>query len=123
MHGADINKYINSERTTTIDSRGNFAELEPWDEEKVDIRARELGIEMNDFHWEVLVYLREHFLIHGQVKSARLLVEELGRAFADEGGRRFLYQLFPGGPVTQGCYLAGVPLPPHASDPSFGSVE
>lgn len=123
MHGADINKFIDSGRLSGIDIEGRFVDLEPWSEGEVMARAKALGVELTDEHWEVLVYIREHYIIHGQVESSRLLVKELGEAFADEGGRRYLYGLFPGGPVTQGCPIAGVPLPNHHSDASFGSFE
>jgi tRNA 2-thiouridine synthesizing protein E len=123
MHGADINKYIESGRLSGIDIEGNFDDLAPWSEAEVGTRAHELGIELTEAHWELLVYLREHYIIHGPVESAQRLARELGEAFKDEGGRRYLYGLFPGGPVSQGSYIAGVPLPPHHNDRSFGSIE
>jgi len=36
--------------------------------------------------------------------------------------RQELYQLFPDGPVREGCKLAGLPIPDNSSNPSFGSV-
>jgi tRNA 2-thiouridine synthesizing protein E len=35
---------------------------------------------------------------------------------------RHLYMLFPGGPVAQGCRVAGLPVPAGAVDRGFGSV-
>ena len=122
MYGVDINKFIDHGRLRGIDLGGNFVNLETWSGEEVTARADALGIELSDAHWEVLVYLREHYIIHGQVESTRHLSKELGEAFADEGGRRYLYGLFPGGPVAQGSYIAGVPLPAHSRDRSFGTT-
>jgi tRNA 2-thiouridine synthesizing protein E len=44
-------------------------------------------------------------------------------AYADQWERNFLFSLFPRGPVTQGCRLAGLPAPSGNVDPSFGSVH
>jgi tRNA 2-thiouridine synthesizing protein E len=51
------------------------------------------------------------------------LTRDLERDFADAGGRRYLYQLFPRGPIAQACRLAGLPLPHGTISPSFGSVH
>jgi tRNA 2-thiouridine synthesizing protein E len=36
---------------------------------------------------------------------------------------KFLYKLLPGGPVSQGCRLAGLEPPAGSTDPGFGSVQ
>jgi tRNA 2-thiouridine synthesizing protein E len=51
------------------------------------------------------------------------MTRELEQDFAEAGGRRFLYTLFPGGPLAQGCKLAGLPLPQGTLNRSFGSVH
>src|SRR5574341_927751 len=46
----------------------------------------------------------------------------LDEKFHRQGGIRRLYLLFPGGPVAQGCPLAGLKAPAGATDRGFGSV-
>jgi tRNA 2-thiouridine synthesizing protein E len=50
-------------------------------------------------------------------------MRELDQEFAAEGGRRYLYDLFPRGPILQASRIAGLPLPPGTLDRSFGSVH
>ncbi|HCA26265.1 MAG TPA: hypothetical protein DEP05_01200 [Betaproteobacteria bacterium] len=79
-------------------------------------------MELTERHWEILYFLREYYARHGVASSARILLKALEDRFCAGTGKRRLYKLFPGGPVTQGGKITGRPLPPHHSDPSFGSV-
>jgi len=54
--------------------------------------------------------------------NARELHDALEERFHSRGGMKFLYDLFPGGPVTQGCRLAGLEPPAGSHEEGFGSV-
>ncbi len=123
MTNADINKYILNERAVERDPEGYMFDLPPWDASVAEKLAAEEGIVLTDEHWEVVQFLRERFRHQGQVKSGRVLADELDSAFHGRGGSRYLYGLFPNGPVAQGSRIAGLPLPAYTTDPSFGSAE
>lgn len=96
---------------------------EDWTEQQALQAAKEEGIEMTDAHWEVIYFLRNHCKAKGASCSARHVIKALSERFADRGGKRYLYRLFPHGPVYQACKIAGLPLPPSTTDLSFGSVH
>lgn len=97
--------------------------VEPWDRDIAAARAKEVGIDkLTDAHWEVVKFLRERFHEKGQVEHARDLHPIMAEKWAAQGGMKYLYRLFPNGPVHQGSYIAGVPEPHDATDPSFGTV-
>ncbi len=98
-------------------------EQETWSEEEAERIAREEGIQLTDDHWEVIRFLRDYYQEHGQPKYAREVLEALEERFAEKGGRKYLYQLFPKGPVNQGTRIAGLPHPLYTVDPSFGTAE
>jgi tRNA 2-thiouridine synthesizing protein E len=60
--------------------------------------------------------------LHGPALHARYLLDPLAEKFAKQGGRKYLYLLFPGGAVTQGSRIAGLPVPKDSVDPSFGTA-
>jgi len=91
-----------------------------WRDE-TEARARAAGIELTPPHWEVIEFLREQCDADRAAK-AHLLAMALEERFAAQGGRRYLLELFPKGPVAQGCALAGLPVPAYAADASFGAV-
>jgi tRNA 2-thiouridine synthesizing protein E len=83
------------------------------------------GLQLEDAHWEAVRALQEFFDRHRDDPSinSRALHDALEEHFHAEGGIKYLYSLFPGGPVTQGCRLAGLEAPAGSSDTGFGSVQ
>ncbi|CAG0124413.1 Sulfurtransferase TusE [Rhodocyclaceae bacterium] len=119
----DIGKFIRYERLDSTDPEGNLFELGSWTPKKALQLAAEEGITLTDEHWEVITSLRERYRKYGSAMNAQDLGRELEEEFSSEQGRRSLYELFPGGPVTQGCRIAGLPVPSGSVDTSFGSVR
>jgi tRNA 2-thiouridine synthesizing protein E len=95
---------------------------EGWTEASAAGLAREEGIELTSAHWEVVRALQEYFT-RNETPHVRELHDALDEKFHSQGGIKYLYGLFPGGPVAQGCRLAGLQPPAGAIDKSFGSVQ
>ena len=117
---ADINKIITRIDADSPQLADRELDLQGWDEAQGQLNAAQEDIEMSDPHWEVVHFLREHYLKHGPAKSGRELSDIMDKQFAGQGGRKHLRRLFPEGPVTQGMRIAGLPLPPHTEDEGFG---
>ncbi|MBD3610286.1 MAG: TusE/DsrC/DsvC family sulfur relay protein [Gammaproteobacteria bacterium] len=92
----------------------------PWDHEVATTLAKEVGISMSDKHWELVDLLRHHYEELGAVEYARDLSGMLDQRYQSQGGLRYLYSLFPGGPITQASKIAGLPVPKDSSNNSFG---
>lgn len=97
-----------------------ITQFKSWDRQQAIDMAKEMGISLTDAHWQVIGFIRTYFANAGELRHARILSEELAERFSEEGGAKYLFQLFPGGPVSQGCRLAGIQTPKDASDSSFG---
>ncbi len=92
-----------------------------WNRDKSIALAKNEGIKLTDEHWNVIVYLRKQYLKHGLPRFARTTARALNKRFAAQGGNKYLYSLFAGGPVTQGSRLASLRKPAGATDISFGT--
>jgi TusE/DsrC/DsvC family sulfur relay protein len=117
------NGFTNSGGLERSDMQGHWAELAHWSPLVANRLADADGLTLDEEHWQVIYYLREHFRVLGPDWTARRVTQSLGRDFAEAGGRRYLYQLFPRGPLVQGCHLAGLPVPHGTLSASFGSVH
>jgi tRNA 2-thiouridine synthesizing protein E len=95
-----------------------------WTLELARKTAQQEGLEMVEERWELVRALQEYYKRHtdGGV-NLRELHDALDERFHSQGGIKYLYQLFPGGPVSQGCRIAGLMAPPGAADTGFGSVS
>ena len=118
----DINKLVTQESADAA-MRGHLVELEPWSEDMAMRMARADGLELSDDHLAIIRYLRDCFADHGDTVNARTLSKALEDEFAGLGGHKFLYNLFPLGPISQASRYAGLPMPPGTFDPSFGSTH
>lgn len=114
---------LNIERMMADDPEGRLSALPGWSEDIAGEIAEKEGIFMTEEHWEVVNLLRNHYRLHGHDMSGTRLLNALVEPFGARGGKKRLYELFPGGPINQGSRIAGVPPPPYSRDPSFGSVE
>lgn len=115
----DVNKAV----TSPNDPEGHMFGLEHWSPLVAKQRAEAEGIFLTEDHWAIINYLRDRYREHGDAKNAREILRELEEHFTSGRGRGVLYELFPGGPVSQASRIGGLPPPPYSSDPSFGSVE
>jgi tRNA 2-thiouridine synthesizing protein E len=93
-----------------------------WSLAKAAELAGAEGITLTEEHVKVLLDLQEYFFHHEDRIKLRDLHDALEEEFHIDGGIKHLYQLFPGGPIAQGCRLAGLEAPPYAEDDNFGTV-
>lgn len=95
---------------------------EGWSRSVAESTASSEGLALTRDHWEVVRALQGYFASHESAKP-RELHDALDEKFHASGGIRYLYELFPGGPVAQGCRVAGLEPPAGSADASFGSVQ
>ncbi len=113
----DIMKFIVNEHVVKTDLNGYLLDLDDWSEEVAEAIAESDDIRLTDRHWEILNYLRDHYLRFGHSPNVRLLMKVIQKDLGPEKGtKKYLYDLFPLGPSRQGCKIAGLPLPNDCID-------
>ncbi|MGD9785009.1 MAG: TusE/DsrC/DsvC family sulfur relay protein [Hyphomicrobiaceae bacterium] len=123
MSDIDINKVLAAGETAVDPARlSREAELKVWSRAAAEAMAKADGLALTNDHWKVIEMLQTLYVERGRAPKARLISGILNDEFEEEGGSKYLYRLFPGGPVAQGSRLAGVPAPHDTRDPSFGST-
>lgn len=93
-----------------------------WSREVAAAAAQAESMELTPDHWVVIGALQRYFNDTEQ-PHVRELHDALSERFHAQGGLKYLYAIFPGGPVAQGCRFAGLEAPAGAVDKSFGSVQ
>jgi len=92
-----------------------------WDITQAEETAKIDGVNLSNDHWDLIRALQEYY---GKVEFPKLrqIKDALEERFHSRGGMKYLYQIIPGGPVAEGCRLAGLNVPAGAIDKSFGSA-
>ena len=92
-----------------------------WDINNAESAAKDEGVNLSEDHWDLIRALQEYY--HKvDIPRLRQIKDALDEKFHSRGGMKYLYQIIPGGPVAQGCRLAGLNVPAGAVDKSFGST-
>ncbi|MBM3567226.1 MAG: sulfite reductase [Alphaproteobacteria bacterium] len=92
-----------------------------WSRGRAEGAAQALGLALTAEICEVIRVLQGCYKDE-VAPRLRLLHDALQARFAAQGGMKYLYGVLPGGPIVQGCHLAGLRPPAGARDQSFGSV-
>jgi tRNA 2-thiouridine synthesizing protein E len=109
----DINKALDDRAQYGHDPEGHMYDLKPWSYEVAQTEARKDGLgDVSDMQWRAICILRCLYRKNGRAENAQKLTHALAKQFAPEGGSRYLYELFPLGPIIQGSRFAGLPMPP-----------
>ena len=97
---------------------------EKFTEESAKKIAISEGLTLTEDHLDVLNALWEYYSVHEDTSriNMRELHDALDEKFHHKGGIKYLYNLFPGGPIAQGCRFAGLHVPAGALDKGFGSA-
>jgi len=119
----DINKMVRDETSFRLDPEGYLVDLPEWSEEIARELAKDEGITLTSDHLKVIYYMRAYYRLHGPSSSPREVLQCIEGEFGEQKGRKWLYRLFPGGPVHQGGKIAGLPEFAYTVDRSFGSVH
>lgn len=119
----DINKLIAMENMPACEAGEFLNDMDDWTESLARDLAHAEGLQLADEHFQVIRWLRDYYAECGPPAHGRALGHAMEDAFDYQGGKKYLYRLFPNGPVAQACRLAGLPPPPYTVDASFGSVH
>ncbi|MDP2901576.1 MAG: TusE/DsrC/DsvC family sulfur relay protein [Methylovulum sp.] len=100
-------------RLLDITDQGFLVNLEDWKEEVALCLAEKNHIQLDDRHWEIILFIRDYYLRYKHLPNARVFTKAVFKQFGEEkGNSRYLHQLFPDGPLKYACKLAGLPKPP-----------
>ena len=83
-----------------------------------------LGIVLTDEHWDAINFVKNFYDYH---EDEELQIKDYNNAikgkYAQQGGLKHLYSLFPEGPINTITQLAGIPEVKSTQNPSMGSVQ
>jgi TusE/DsrC/DsvC family sulfur relay protein len=95
-----------------VDDEGFMTVYDEWDEPLRAALAAQIGIEMTDEHWKAIRFLRCDLPEQGETATLRRV--------STVGGipTKQLFTMFPQKPAKKMAYVAGLPSPAAACDPT-----
>ncbi len=95
------------------DQHGHLSDRRQWNREVAVHLAHSDQIELTEAHWELLTLVQKLYDITGDTPPMRLLIKFLRQELNPEIDSRYLYRLYPDGPVRLASKHAGLPKPKH----------
>ena len=100
-------------KTLKLDQHGHLTDSNQWSKQSAKQLAAIDRIELSADHWLVIQAVRDIYQVTGETPPMRLLIKELNQRIETEINSRFLYKLYPDGPVRLASKHAGLPKPKH----------
>ena len=98
--------------TVEADEEGYIIDISQWNQELAALIAEAENIDMDNDHWEVVNFLRNYYEEYQIAPAVRVLTKAVKRTLGPEkGNSKYLYELFPDGPLKQASKIAGLPKP------------
>ena len=94
------------------DHQGYLLDSTQWDESLAAEIAKLESVELDERHWQVVLFVRDFYLEFNTSPAIRALVKAMQKKYGSETvNSRYLYRLFPEGPAKQATKIAGLPKP------------
>ena len=95
-----------------LNEAGFMENREAWNEQVAEALAVSAGIDLTDAHWEIILFIRNYYQQYNHLPNARVFTKAIRKEFGEQkGNTRYLYGLFPDGPLKFACLIAGLPKP------------
>jgi tRNA 2-thiouridine synthesizing protein E len=95
------------------DEHGHLSNQADWSQAIAQALADADGIHLTDDHWAVIHAVRDIYQLTGDTPPMRLLIKALRQRLDEQIDSRYLYRLYPDGPVRYASKHAGLPKPKH----------
>lgn len=97
----------------TVDEAGYLTDPDAWTRDFALYRAEIEGIELGDFHWDVLREIRDFYAEHCVAMDQRFILKYLAVKFDTNkaGAKQHLFDHFPYGYIKQALKIAGMRQP------------
>ena len=81
-------------------STGFLVSLDDWTESVAHLIATADGIDLSDAHWEIIYFIRAYYQQYNHLPNTRVFTKAIQKKLGhDKGNARYLYRLFPDGPL------------------------
>lgn len=91
---------------------GFLTDQDQWNEAIANRIAESASIQLTKEHWEIVYFIRDYYTKYNHLPNTRVFTKairtQLGEA---KGNSRYLYRLFPEGPLKYACKIGGLPKP------------
>lgn len=112
-------------KTIETDEEGYLRNPDDWSDQVAEAmayqQAQQDGVTLTETHWGLIHYFRDYYQENKVHPTMHKLVESLGKHHGEHFHdhkvyEKFLYELFPHGPVQELCKLAGLPKPAEETE-------
>ena len=95
------------------DEHGHLVNRSDWNRAVAEQLAASDDIELTAAHWQLIETVQAIYDETGDTPPMRLLIKMLRQYIDPEIDSRYLYRLYPDGPVRLASKHAGLPKPKH----------